>query len=156
MSSLVPQTPERLGDLAQGLLGMYSGHRRRQMAKEMMGRFGGNRDSYLANLRGQLGARDARSGRRSNVAGREVELQAKLAELDSRNAPAMAALSDARFSGLETMLASGLRLGGNLGFFGSSYQRPGMAQRPMPELPSTQPSTLDYSLDPRRFRLGGE
>lgn len=154
MNNLIPQTPERLGDLAQGLLGMYSGHRRRQMAKEMMGRFGSNRDSYLANLRGQLTARDARSGRRSNFAGRETELQARLAELDSRNAPAMAQLSDARFSGLEAMLASGLRMGGNMGLFGSRYQRPEQAQRPMPELPSVQSSTMDYSLDPRRFRLG--
>lgn len=156
MQKLIPSSPERLGDLAQGLLGMYSGHRRRQRAKEMMGRFGGNRDSYLANLRGQLSARDARSGRRSNFAGRETELQARLAELDARNAPAMAQLSDARLGGLETILASGLRLGGNMGVFGSQYQRPQQAQRPMPELPSIQNSNIDYSLDPRRFRLGGE
>ena len=147
------QSPQKLGDLAQGALGMYSGYRRQRMAKEMMNRMGGNRDSYLANLRNQLRAKDAQAGRRSNYAGRETQLQASLAELDARNAPAMSQLSDARFGGLEQLFASGLRMGGNMGMFGPSYTRPGQPQ--MPQYQPQAPLATDFSLDPqRRTRLG--
>jgi len=148
------QSPQKLGDLAQGALGMYSGYRRNRAAKEMRKQLSGNRDSYLANLRNELRARDAASGRRSNYAGRETQLQAKLAELDSRNAPYMSALSDAQFGGLEQLFASGLRMGGNLGAFGPSYMRQGQ-QPPMPQYTQPAPMSNDFSLDPqRRTRLG--
>lgn len=157
ISSIVPQTPERWGDLAGGLLSMYSGARRRRAAKEMMNQFGANRNAYGQQLQRNLLRKDAASGRRSNYGGREVELQARLAELDSRNAPAMAALNEAKYSGLDQMLRSGIRMGGNLGWFGAEPARP-QAQFSMPVLPSLSPSLqTDYSLDPRRrARLGGD
>jgi len=152
---------QQIGDLAQGVLGIYSGLRRQRAAKEMMRSVGANRESYLSQMRSNLGARDAAAGRRSNIGGREVELQAKLAELDSRNAPAFASLSDARMGGLEQMMASGLRYGNKQGWFGSPDTGggtgpvgPGMS---MPGYsPPSMNSAFDYSLDPaRRQRLGG-
>lgn len=124
MSSLLPNSPTGTGDMAQGLLGMYSGYRRQRAAKELRNQIGGNRGSYETALRNNLQRRDAASGRRSNYGGREVELQAALAQLDSRNAPALSQLNDARYSGLESMMRSGLNMGGNMGWFGSQYQRP--------------------------------
>lgn len=135
MGNLLPSSREGFGDLAQGLLGMYSGYRRNKAAKDLMGRFGANRDSYASSLRGQLQARDARSGRRSNYSGRETELMGKLAELDSRNAPAMASLSDAKLGGLEQMLSAGLRWGGKSGMFGDRYTAPQASQQSLQRLP---------------------
>jgi len=151
ISGLMPSTPTRFGDTAQGLLGMYSGYRRSRAAKEMLRSIGGNRGSYEANLRNQLRARDAANGRRSNYGGREVELQSALAQLDSRNAPAISQINDARYSGLDTMLRSGLNMGGNLGWFGSQRARPDPGLRPvgtvqplptMPQIPLMEPMQL--------------
>lgn len=144
MGNLLPSSREGFGDLAQGLLGMYSGYRRNKAAKDLMGRFGANRDSYASSLRGQLQARDARSGRRSNYAGRETELMGKLAELDSRNAPAMSSLSEAKLGGLEQMLSAGLRWGGKSGMFGDRYTAPQAPQQSLQRLPGVNtymPST---------------
>jgi len=153
-----------LGDLASGLMGMYSGYRRRNAASDMMRNVGGNRDAYLANMRNTLTARDAARGRRSNIGGREVELMAKLAELDSRNAPMMAQLSDQRFGGLEQMMASGLRYGNKQGWFGNSggaptgqgYSGPGMSMSGY--TPPQQDMGSSYSLydQYRRNRSGGQ
>ena len=82
--------------------------RARKLEKEM----GARRGAYEGNLRRQLERRDAASGRRSNYAGRETQLQASLAELDSRNMPAMMALNNSQFGGLANMFQSGLRYAG--------------------------------------------
>lgn len=134
INSIVPNSPSRFGDVSQGLLGMYSGYRRRKSAKEMMNQVGANRGAYESNLRQQLARRDAASGKRSNYAGREVELQAALAQLDSRNAPALSQINEARYSGLDNMLRSGLQMGGNLGWFGSQYARPDPGLKPLPNV----------------------
>ena len=52
--------------------------------------------AYAQMLRKQLQARDAASGRRSQYGAREVELQAKLADLNSRNATTLAQLQGAK------------------------------------------------------------
>jgi hypothetical protein len=109
--------PKGLGDLASGLMGAYSGYKRQRMAKDYLSQMGANRNSYAEQIRKNLMAKDAARGRRSNIGGREVELQARLADLDSRNAPAYNQLSEARMGGLEQILASGLRYGNKQGWF---------------------------------------
>lgn len=168
ISSLMPNSPSRFGDVSQGLLGMYSGMRRRRAAKELMGGIGANRGAYETQLRNNLARRDAASGKRSNYAGREVELQSALAQLDSRNAPALSQLNNERFSGLDTMLRSSLQMGGNLGWFGPQYQRsdpaltPLPSVRPLPTMPE-MPMSTGLSLNemssiprmPRRYGASG-
>ena len=159
ISALTPNSASRFGDVAQGLAGIYSGYRRNRAAKELRNQIGGNREAYTNNLRAQLQARDAAAGRRSNYAGRETELQASLAQLDARNAPALSSLNEARYSGLDNMMRSGLQMGGNLGWFGSRYSRPDPAFKSipnvqplamMPEMPiSTGLSLNDMSAAPR-------
>lgn len=165
INTLLPSSPSRFGDTAQGLLGMYSGYRRSRAAKELRNQIGGNRGAYEQQLRANLRARDAASGRRSNYAGREVELQSSLAQLDSRNAPALAQLNDARYGGLDQMFRSGLSMGSNLGWFGSSRPDPGLQfnKAPiqplpnMPQIPIMEPSQSLGTLGapPRRWNSGG-
>lgn len=56
----------------------------------------GQDSPYAQMLRKQLIARDAAAGRRSQYGAREVELQAKLADLNSRNATTLAQLQGAK------------------------------------------------------------
>lgn len=165
INGLLPSSPSRFGDTAQGLLGMYSGYRRNRAAKELRNQLGGNREAYVSNLRQQLQRRDAAAGKRSNYAGRETELMGALAQLDSRNAPAMAQLNDARYGGLDQMFRSGLSMGSNLGWFGSSRPDPSMQfnKAPiqplpqMPQIPLMEPSQSLGTLGqlPRRWNEGG-
>lgn len=67
------QYANQLGQTAQGLQDLYSPN-----------------SAYAQQLRQQLARKDAAAGRRSQYGTREVELQARLAELNSRNAPALA------------------------------------------------------------------
>ncbi len=86
-----------LGDVVQGLAGLYQGNQAAKSAREASGVAGqqtqqladlyGPASPYAQQLRQQLERRDAASGRRSQYGPREVELQAKLADVASRNAP---------------------------------------------------------------------
>lgn len=161
---LTPTGPSGWGDMAQGLMGMYSGYRQRRDAKKMQAQYGPNRAAYGQQLQQQLARRDAASGRRSDYGGRAVELQAKLADLDSRNAPMMSQLSTQSTMGLANMLQSGLRYGGKAGWFGDKYN-PNVPTAPATStmLPSTwtqpQPTNMDLNYDPalgrNRYKLGG-
>ena len=115
------------GQLIEGLAGLYQANRQRKQAKDLMAMIGGRRDAYGAQLRRQLERRDAASGRRSDYAGRETQLQAGLAELDSRNAPGMMQLSNLENLSRLGMLQSGLRLGGKMGWLNSGFN-PGAPQ----------------------------
>jgi hypothetical protein len=168
---LTPSSPQGWGNLAEGLGGLLMGgmqyRKSRKLEKEMTGR----RGAYETNLRRQLERKDAASGRRSNYGGRETALQASLAELDSRNMPAMFALNDSQMRGLAGMFTSGLRYAGKQGVFGEQYM-PGYrepSQTPINSyLMSTIPMTSDVSnfdqfiggtkfgdQNQRRFKLGG-
>jgi hypothetical protein len=152
-SKLIPSSPQQFGDLAQGLMGMYAGYRQRRDAKKLAGSFSANRGAYEQQLQKDLMRRDARAGRRSNYEGRATELQAKLAELDSRNAPALSALNQQQMGGLINMFQSGLRYGGKSGAFGDGYN-PNVPTAPASTmLPSTwnQPQPADYSLGSLNF-----
>ena len=125
---ITPKTPQQWGSLAEGLLGMYSGYRQRRDARNLRQGIGANRDAYRTELARKLQRRDAASGRRSNYAGRDTQLQAALAELDSRNMPGMLSLQNQELGGLAQLFQSGLRTAGKLGAFGPEnvpgYQTP--------------------------------
>lgn len=80
----------QFGDMAGSLMGLYSAYQQRkrlgQARSGLESMFGPN-SPYAAQLGQQLARRDAAAGRRSQYGPREVELQAKLAEMNSRNAP---------------------------------------------------------------------
>ena len=56
----------------------------------------GQNSSYMKAMREQLARKDAQAGRRSQYGPREVELQAKLAEMNGRNAPTQFAIAQQR------------------------------------------------------------
>lgn len=111
-----PATPgqPQQGGLSQsplgGLLGMYLGNRQ---SKEIGRQIGGlnslfGQDSpYAQQLRQQLARKDAAAGRRSQAGTREVELQARLAELNSRNAPQLQSLYNQQM-GNRNLMANGI------------------------------------------------
>lgn len=117
LSSLT-SNKERLGDGLSNLMGLYAGYRQYQQANQLRDMFGRNRGAYEAQLRAKLMAKDAQMGRRSNYAGRETQLQAALAELDSRAMPGLLSLGNERFSGLNNMLRSGYGMGQAAGAWG--------------------------------------
>jgi hypothetical protein len=153
----------KYGDLAGGLMQMYQAERSRKNASSLMGSITGNNGAYMKNLQGQLMARDAAAGRRSDVGGRAVQLQSALAQLTANQAPMINNLQNQRenalFSGLQGMYTIGSRGG----FFGNdqTQQQAPQIQQPLqqPYLPSTfqQPNQqVDYSLPyQRKGMLGG-
>lgn len=166
---LKPSSPEQWGSLAEGLGGLFMGGMQYRKARKLEKEMGNRRGAYETNLRRQLERRDAASGRRSNYSGRETALQASLAELDSRNMPAMASLNNSQMAGLGQMFTSGLRYAGKSGVFGDRFT-PGYREAPPPSsyMLSTIPMTTDVNnfdqfiggarfgdQNQRRFRLGG-
>ncbi len=163
---LMPSSPEGWGNLAQGLGGVFLGGMQYNRSRKLEKQMGANRGAYESNLRRQLTRRDAESGRRSNYAGRETQLQASLAELDSRNMPALASLQNNQLSGLANMFTSGVRYAGKQGVFGDRYTSDYSPQPVMPPssyimggtggMPNVYDSSWmnDNSLA-RRYRLGG-
>lgn len=110
--------PSTLKDVASAGMGVFNGINQRNQAKKLMGQLNGMSapgGAYEQALRKQLERRDAASGRRSQYGPREVELQAKLAELASRNAPSLVNLMNSSNSGLESALRN--LTGGGLKLF---------------------------------------
>lgn len=154
LKGLMPQNTERFGDQMSNLAGMYSGWRRYRDAKRMRSQYGANRDAYATQLQNKLTAQDAQRGRRSNIAGRTTQLQAALAELDSRAMPGMNQLREAQWSGLDNMLRSVYGLGNSMGYWGRQptppqikpvriTQVPGLSMEGMPtpmQVPDFTPS----------------
>lgn len=77
------------GELGAGLYGLYKGNQAGKSAGTLSNLYGQN-SPYAQYLRTSLERRDAAAGRRSQYGPREVELQAKLADMYSRNYPMMA------------------------------------------------------------------
>lgn len=110
--------PNTMKDIFSAGAGIYNGINQRNQAKKLMGQLNGLSapgGAYEQALRKQLERRDAASGRRSQYGPREVELQAKLAELASRNAPSLVNLMNSSNSGLESALRN--LTGGGLKLF---------------------------------------
>lgn len=97
--------------LLPGLLALYQGYTNN---KDINGQIGGlqslyGQDSpYSQTLRQQLERRDAAGGRRSQYGPREVELQAALAGLNSRNAPMLQQLYNQRMLNRQRMIQAGM------------------------------------------------
>jgi hypothetical protein len=134
------------GDLASMLYGFYNNRRQQkalgQQVSSLQGLYGQN-SPYAAQLRNQLNAKAAASGRRSNVAGRETQLQAQLADRAASMAPTLMQLNQAR-GGLKNnnmnMLLQGANKMGLFSNLGSLFN-----QNPMSNY-SMANNTNDYNL----------
>lgn len=95
---------------------LYMQNRARRDAQEQMNRMDVMRGAYRDDMQNRLARRDAAGGRRSQYGPREVELMARLAEMDSRNAPHLQGLYDQRraanVGALNDMFTGIRRLGG--------------------------------------------
>lgn len=78
----------KVGPITSRLADLYQASQAKKGYQNMLNQQSVLSDAYAKNLRDELMRRDAAAGRRSNYAGREVELQAKLAQLMSGNMPA--------------------------------------------------------------------
>jgi hypothetical protein len=98
-------------DMLPGLLGMYGNYRGQKQAGDMLGGLQSlyAQDSpYAQMLRQSLQRQDAAGGRRSQYGPREVELQAKLAQMASQQIPGMTQLSNSQTMMRNQMLQQGL------------------------------------------------
>ena len=116
------------GDLASMLYGFYN-NRKQQKAigdqvNTLQGMYGQN-SPYAQQLRNTLNAKAAAGGRRSNVAGRETQLQAMLADRTAQMQPNLLALNQAR-GGLQNnnmnMLLQGMNKLGGFNALGSGLK----------------------------------
>jgi hypothetical protein len=125
-----------IGDMAGGLMGIYSSIRKRRdardQAQQLSSMFGPN-SAYSKQLQQSLARRDAAAGRRSQYGPRNVELQARLAEMNSRNAPAIAAANQTADQGLNSIFNNVLNVANKGGLFKRLDQMgtPSMTQEQM-------------------------
>lgn len=112
------QGPGRFDSMAGNLMGLYSAYKNRKMAGKQAGQlqslFGPN-SPYAQQLKQTLLRQDAAAGRRSQVGPRSVELQARLAEMNSKNAPMLNQLYQQKGAAGDMMLKNLLGLGMNGG-----------------------------------------
>lgn len=111
LGALMPQQPGgKMSGMEAGLgalATLYASNRANKNLKQQIGGLQGlfGQDSpYAQQLRQTLSRKDAAAGRRSQYGPREVELQARLAELNSRNAPQLAQLYGAQDMNRSRML----------------------------------------------------
>lgn len=126
-------------NVGSNLMDMYSRNKQRKqqgaLADNLSSMYGPN-SPYAKVLEQNLSRHDAASGRRSQVGARQVELQARLAEMNSRNAPTLSKLYDNVGSARNGMLrdAYGMVAGGpnGGGLFGAGqrYLNPPSAYAP--------------------------
>jgi hypothetical protein len=111
--------PGRFDSMAGNLMGLYSAYRNRKMAGKQAGQLQslyGPNSPYAKQLEQTLLRSDAAAGRRSQVGPRSVELQARLADVNSRNAPMLQSLYNQKGQAGDQMLMSLLSMGRNGGF----------------------------------------
>lgn len=133
----------RFGDMAGSLAGLWSAYQQKKRLSDLRGglqdMFSPN-SAYAQQMGQALDRRDAAAGRRSQYGPRQVELQARLAEMNSRNAPTIQNLIGGETASRNQMLNNGLRLGQQFGL-GSTLQ--GYAQPYLNQLfgsPMAQPN----------------
>jgi hypothetical protein len=104
-------------------MGLYSAIDQRNRAKSyangLAGMYGPN-SPYAKQLEKRLLTKDAAAGRRSQYGAREVELQARLAEIAQRNAPYMYQAMNAQTQGNNQMFRNILGLGKMFGLGGGT------------------------------------
>lgn len=108
-----------VGGMLQGLGGLYAGYKGMKENGDMLGSLQSlysQNSPYAQALRQQLQRQDAAGGRRSQYGPREVELQARLAQMASSQIPAMSQLQQNKTLARNAMLQQGLgafdRMGG--------------------------------------------
>jgi hypothetical protein len=149
-----------LGDLAGGLMGLYQAYDQRKRAKNLAGQLAGNygpNSPYAQQLRQTLMRKDAASGRRSQYGPREVEFQAKMADLNARMAPTLSQLNGQVGGSAMTMANSLLNLGklfGGKGFSGIGGGGQPQAPMSLPSLSNPMPAP-NYSLGNPNGTLSG-
>lgn len=111
--------------MLEGLGGMYSAYKGMSDSGKMLGGLQGlysQNSPYAQQMRQSLQRRDAAGGRRSQYGPREVELQAKLAQMASSQIPAMNQLQQRQNMNRAIMLQQGLgafnKMGGLQGLQG--------------------------------------
>jgi len=144
----------KLGDLAGGLMGLYQSLEARKRAKSMYNNLSnmyGPNSAYAQQLEKTLTRADAAAGRRSQYGNRAVELQARLADANSRNAPTLANLSSGIDSSTLSMFNSLLNLGS---LFGLQTGRP-QSNLTVPQA-SYSPSNMSFNAaqQPVDYSLG--
>lgn len=100
-----------VGGMLEGLGGMYSAYKGMSDSGKMLGGLQGlysQNSPYAQQMRQSLQRRDAAGGRRSQYGPREVELQAKLAQMASSQIPAMNQLQQRQNMNRAIMLQQGL------------------------------------------------
>lgn len=106
------------GNVFGSLYQMYQGNQYqdsiKQLYNQLSSQFGPD-SAYAKQMRQQLDRRDAAAGRRSQYGPREVELQAKLAENQSRQATTLAGLLKDSNAGLTSQLQGAIGLGNETG-----------------------------------------
>ena len=120
-----------LGNLVTGLYGMYNNRRQQGQIRDQMKGLEGlysQNSPYAQQLRNTLNARAAATGKRSNVAGREVQLQAALADKASSMAPNLYQMQQGMGTLQNRELMNLLAMGKDTGLFkslGSLFQSGG-------------------------------
>jgi hypothetical protein len=109
-----------LGDIATGLYGMYNSRRQQQAIGQQMaslqGLYGGN-SPYAQQLRAKLQAQAAARGTRSDTSGREVQLQAALADRAAQSSPYLFQMQQAQNKLQNNNMMSLLSMGKDTGLF---------------------------------------
>jgi hypothetical protein len=114
INSAGSNTPGNFDNMAANLMQLYQSRKNAKqaggMADSLQGMYGQN-SPYSQVLQETLMRQDAKAGRRSQVGPRSVELQARLADLNSRNAPEIARLRATQQNNQGQALQSVLRMG---------------------------------------------
>jgi hypothetical protein len=106
--------PGRFDSMAGNLLGMYSAYRNRKNVKGQIKNLNSlysPNSPYAKQLESNLMRQDAAAGRRSQVGPRQVELQARLAEMNGRLAPQLQSLYSQSGANRDRFLSGLMRLG---------------------------------------------
>ena len=88
-----------LGDIATTLYGIYNNRKQQRSIGDMMGGLQGlygQNSPYATQLRNKLTAQAAQRGTRLNTGGREVQLQAALADRAAQSMPALFQMQQAK------------------------------------------------------------
>lgn len=113
-------SPGAFDNMAGNLMQLYQSRKNSQqyggLADNLQSLYGQN-SPYAQHLQQSLLRADAAAGRRSQVGPRSVELQARLADLNSRNAPEIARLRASQQNNQGQTLQSLMRMGGQTGAF---------------------------------------
>lgn len=121
LKSMLPSGPTEALKMAGSLGGLYSNYQSNRnfsnLASNLAGLYGPG-SAYEEQLRKELQRRDAAAGRRSQYGPRAVELQARLAQLASGQAPTLMGIYGQENASRNNMINSGLKLADQMGIWG--------------------------------------